>query len=786
MKKMATNSKSLPLLSYINFSKVFEFWEEQAERGGGAEQARAKYVLDQLASVPELREPFEDTAILKKYEEEIALLLSCFFPQALQKNEIKAATLPFENIFFCETERFANILADAGEEATVEFRHFDDNYLVSASWILAAIYGAQVNLSRPMVFDLWSETRGMTRTYRGFMNGDFSELRKTSRSPDLTPEQIKSLIDNANDLDLWKKLIPPGSFELHGFGLLTIFDITADEALSKLKLSLIDQDALRNETKLKSIRTSLRQIFGIDDLQLGISVLEGKNIHTLGQDACKSILLSGVSKEKKDALFCEYSEEHLLRRKEAMSISNLDDIDFSGSNFLTAVEKSGIKSYIVNPLVHQGKVLGLLELGSAKPGAVNTTMESKLEEILPLVTAALHRSVDDYWTNLEAIIKEKCTAIHPAVEWRFMDAAAQVYASGKPKSEVEMEEIVFERVHPLFGQMDIRGSSQYRDKGIQKDLLTQLQLAKNVLEAAMKKENLIIYEQLIDAIEKRVVNIRKKLQAGDESSTLDFLKYEVESLFEYLKNAGTAAEEIEAYEIRIDPKIKMVYEGRRDYEETVTSINEHVSAYIENSQLVAQKMFPHYFEKYKTDGVEYNMYVGGALVQDRAYHEMYLKNLRLWQLVMTCEVENMMHRVAPDFKVPLEIASLILVQNKSLDIKFRFDEKQFDVDGAYNARYEIIKKRVDKAKLKGKKERLTMPGKIAIVYSSEDEKREYDSYLKYLINKDYILSDVEHVELEELQGASGLKAMRIAVNYEKNTNETQLSRQVEELISELN
>ena len=66
------------------------------------------------------------------------------------------------------------------------------------------------------------------------------------------------------------------------------------------------------------------------------------------------------------------------------------------------------------------------------------------------------------------------------------------------------------------------------------------------------------------------------------------------------------------------------------------------------------------------------------------------------------------------------------------------DEKQFDVDGAYNIRYEIIKKRIDKAHLKGTKERLTVPGKIAIVYSQDKDADEYLKYIKSIKQNTYI------------------------------------------------
>src|SRR5438093_9881151 len=107
---------------------------------------------------------------------------------------------------------------------------------------------------------------------------------------------------------------------------------------------------------------------------------------------------------------------------------------------------------------------------------------------------------------------------------------------------------------------------------------------------------------------------------------------------------------------------------------------------------------------------------------------------------------------------------LVLAHHTPLSIRFHPDEKQFAVDGAYNMRYEIIKKRIDKAFLKGMTERLTQPDKIAIVFSQPKEAEEYRKYINYLQNKGYVTPEVEDVELDDLQGAHGLKALRVTVS----------------------
>ena len=135
----------------------------------------------------------------------------------------------------------------------------------------------------------------------------------------------------------------------------------------------------------------------------------------------------------------------------------------------------------------------------------------------------------------------------------------------------------------------------------------------------------------------------------------------------------------------------------------------------------------------------------------------------LWQLIQMCEITRLVKRVSKELPVPLTTAQLIFVFNNQLSIRFHMDEKQFEVDGAYNVRYEILKKRIDKAIIKGSGERLTQSGKVAIVWLNEIDKREYLEYLTHLQNKGFITDEIEELELEKLQGADGLKALRVTV-----------------------
>jgi hypothetical protein len=239
---------------------------------------------------------------------------------------------------------------------------------------------------------------------------------------------------------------------------------------------------------------------------------------------------------------------------------------------------------------------------------------------------------------------------------------------------------------------------------------------------AYRQKPLPFLDEFAYRISKKIAALEVGLSSGDEAALLDFLRREVEPLFDHLQELGQGVcEKIEAYRAALDPNLGVLYRQRKDFEESVTLINETISAYLDEEEGKAQAMFPHYFETHKTDGVDYGIYIGASLVEDGTFDRLYLRNLRLWQLMVMCRVAVKADRLKEHLRVPLDTAHLILVQSSPLSIRFRPDEKQFDVYGTYNIRYEIIKKRIDKALIKGAGERLTQPGRIAIIYTQPRE-----------------------------------------------------------------
>lgn len=112
----------------------------------------------------------------------------------------------------------------------------------------------------------------------------------------------------------------------------------------------------------------------------------------------------------------------------------------------------------------------------------------------------------------------------------------------------------------------------------------------------------------------------------------------------------------------------------------------------------------------------------------------------------------------------LHTTYLIFINGEPIDIYFRNDEKRFDIEGTFNIRYQMIKKRIDKVHLLNSEERLTQPDKIAMVYLNQQDADEYVGFIKTLQQEKILNNDLEYLDLEELRVVQSLKALRVGIN----------------------
>ncbi|GAB2770585.1 GAF domain-containing protein [Salinimicrobium soli] len=767
------NQKDFPLDIRISFQKIIDKYEQQLEKE--TSEISKEYIqkmLDYVSSFSALSEGIQDLKDIEKYKDPIRILMKDLFPEILSENQIKAITVPFHNVIFNSTSRFRQILDQAGEDFVLSMRNLDEDldYIYGCILILNFQYGYEIDYSRPLYYDIPDEN-GILRRYRIDLNSDFVEIEPTDDFKEISKDDIDDLLQNIEEIELWKEKFPPKSWIFKGFIIVTLTDVTVDDAISDLKTTLLQRDA-SGEEEMARFEQIFRSIYNISDLRIGFAMFNEQEsiFERMGNKGVPSFILHTEGEwDCEDAIGKEACDV-LVRNHNYFTISNVESFAKSTSDNRLAknLQERDAKSVILAPIAKNGKLLGVLELISFRKNELNSVNATKLEDILPYIVTAVERSRSEFENRVKAVIQSECTSIHPSVLWIFEKEAKKFIKDLDSDGLASFKDISFEDIYPLYGQIDIVASSEARNDAIQKDLLDQLTLIRDIIDEAEAIEKLDIYEQVKFRIKEFEDELKESLNASSEQKVFNLLQQEIFPVMEHIqKQAEELKDRVEAYRKKVNSENGIIYNHRKNYDEAVQQINRTMARYIDQKQVAAQKIYPHYFERYKTDGVEHNIYIGAALTNNRSnpFDEVYLYNLRLWQLSTMCEMENRFYQIQENNPLKLEAASLILVYNSTLSIRYRMDEKQFDVDGTYNARYEIIKKRIDKANIKGTEERITQKGKIAIIYSSRDDEKEYLRYIKYLQYKNYLGQSVELLELEDVQGVIGLRAIRVEVLY---------------------
>lgn len=728
-------------------------------------------VLNDIESKPELLEPIADIAILKKHENLVETLLSTIFTPSTKANEgVYAVSFPFRSETVYTTPGFQELFLKDGSNI-ISVPDNKANYTIAKAslnlaynLILRKYYSFDVPAVASSIHSFSDPESGMTKYLELKLNAQFVEVVLANENFSLPATFV---VQRSLDIDELKNTFPIENFQFEGLVVIDVTDVTTEQVISEIKNTLLNINAFSDVTVYDSLQKHIQTFLGIKDVHIGITPFYKLSDYYLYSELHykNSILFKNeyvVNHRKEVFKLCQHtfanSDQPVLYQTLNGNVRNNELIGY--------YNQQGAKSLIICPLkCDDGQLIGLLEILSEEPGRLKYHHLSKIQSAMQLFTLALEKSIESLELQIDKTIKEHFTAIQPAVEWKFTEAAFE-YLQHKQHNELaKIPSITFDEVYPLYAAIDVKNSSLERNNAIQLDLLEQLNMVHNVLEKANSKIEFPLLQEIKYKIEKYIASTTDNLLSEDELMIYDFLQNDIGALFVHLKTTNPDIQPaIDEYFKALDIDRKIIYHRRKEYEESITKINDALDRFIDREQANMQHIFPHYFERYITDGVEFNIYIGQSLAPQHKFNDIYVSNLKMWQLTLLVKAARLTHTLEKKLKLPLQTTQLILAHCIPLSISFRNKERKFDVDGAYNIRYEIVKKRIDKVHTRETGERLTQPGKIAIVYSQQKELNEYLEYIEFLQAEDMITGEIEHLELEELQGISGLKALRLQIN----------------------
>ncbi|UYW02213.1 GAF domain-containing protein [Flavobacterium agricola] len=753
----------------LSFTPFITYLENRIESASVVKKDIFKQTVAKIKANPYINDTI-DLENINHFKDDLEWIYSVLQPPLeCEETAFWAMGLVIEPIVFYGTNAFYDLLHSKA-------RLFDNcsslkdrrkqlikkKMLLCYTLILENLYHYDVSNKTDFSQTVFVEKNGLPKYYRFHIDTRFVEVQAKQPLPKINLSAIANEMQKENfDWEKGLQQLPLNLFTFKGFCITSAEDVTAEQSVENIKnLALNQRSCAANDNE--EIVRSLKSLMGSNAIEFGLlpnfkingrTVFPGETDFNTNPGSAATNIRQGF----------HVLLDELLKNPETLIFEG-EVIDEKYEFIAEYLKRTNIQSYALLPIFHSSNIVGVLEIYSMQKEQLFTGRLGELRAVLPTLAQLLKNSIDDFNYKIDNIIKNNFTALQPAVRWKFNEIAWHYLQKDSGKSKI-IEDIKFTNVYPLFGVVDVKDSTIMRNKALVQDLVFQLTALANLLESAKSETGIIVLDEILFRTREWLASVNAYFNDNDAVLLNEFLDQEVLPLLkEVVLNENSQLEtDLKNYLQLVTPATGAAYKNRRAFENSMKAVNNLINTHLEvlNSEL--QETFPAYFEKFRTDGVEYDLYIGQSITPSKKFNQLYLKNIRLKQLNSMAEITKATQNIAFDSEYALQTTQLIFVRSLPIDISFRVDERKFDVDGSYNIRYHIIKKRIDKVHIKNSIQRLTQPEKIAIVYYNKSEETEYKEYVKYLQKQGVLKDDLEFLELEDLQGVSGLKALRVGV-----------------------
>lgn len=612
---------------------------------------------------------------------------------------------------------------------------------------------------------------GVERYFNVNINNQFVEVHPKDKLPQIDLKMLYTRLNEGAGYEILEDLIPLNLFRFTGISIITIADVTSRFAMENIKNSWVRHTPDNEVENYNSLIRHLKMLVNDNLIEFELFPfyrVNNKMVYTYEKGNFS--LLASVWGEKRLTPDRFHTEAQGYASNPMFFFSKNINNEKDDMKMLDLFRPYNVCSLALKPVFLSGKPLGVLGMYTRGNKMFDERKLSIVEEAVPYLAQLLHVYIDEFNLEIENIIKEKFTSIQASVQWKFNEVAWRyLYNRKKGVSRTEVEPVIFENVHPFYGAIDLRNSTLERNLAVKADLQKQLTLLCETFNEIKEINPSPLLDEMIYKCNKwlKLVHAKNPLKANEETHLNNYLTYETIPFLNHLMLAKSSIKQVvDKYLMALNEKEGEAFRNIRAFEISVQMINLTISHYLELEKNEMQTVFPCYFEKFKSDGIEYDIYMGQSIAPDKEFSNFYVKNISLWQLKSMAFMTKMTHALIPEMPIALQTTQLIFAHGKTIDISFRNDERRFDVVGDYSIRYQMIKKRIDKVLIKGTSERLTQPGKIAIVYLNEQDVMDYREHIYYLQEMKTLDNNLEDLELEDLQGINGLKAIRVGVNYD--------------------
>ncbi len=614
--------------SSLSFKPFFDYLSQRTITNTVVKEKIYQFILDQFELHPDWKNEIvhiRECSFL--YELIFGALLS---PMTDEQEIVWGLSLPISPATFYSTDRFYNLIKHNVHQG----KHIvllNTDLAISKRRIEEGAYALILQrLYHLPVFPVTEVMQGYQEVETGLMRYMRIELdfRFTNVTTKIVLPEINIFLPPSGRLDeqthhaLLEKL-PLSQFHFDGFSIINGEDGTESFVLELIREAMTVDNPEEMGKVYPEIFKFLQSLLGTTQIEL--SILPFIEVNDKLVFAFEGKQLSYLSRSAQHAGF---SEDDLLlfldQFKENPSRffhTTQQDADTTSLPFKIVLSE-GIKSLVLLPIHYHGTLIGIFELYSTVVDISDRRLLARLNNALLLLSQLVHRTVTEGTAYIDRLVKEQFTSLQPAVEWKFKELAWQYIKDCRiGNQQYEMSTVHFREVYPLYGAIDIRNSTLERNSALRKDFKTQLdvlQLVLSELRQMTPEQPLLLKMQMCKMFR---LLLDEELTTECEVSIPQFLDVEIPL---FLNTLATHYPVIVSFVTNYLKQARdtngYFFINRNGLEKSIQLINRSLAAQLHLFHQRLLEIFPNYFESFRTDGVEYDIYLGQSIAPLSAFH----------------------------------------------------------------------------------------------------------------------------------------------------------------------
>ncbi|WP_315822317.1 GAF domain-containing protein [Paraflavitalea speifideaquila] len=362
-----------------------------------------------------------------EYAELLEWIYTCITPAAQPEEEIMwSLWVPARPLLFYGTNAFYELIQqhkiDLHHRTPEDFRR--EQLQMVYTFILRKLYHFHPRLNEYYHAYLNPAT-GLLQYYTIHINAQFIDVTTDGPLPPLDLRNLNDLLQVGAGYEVLENILPLQLFRFKGISVSTITDVTAQRSLENLRQVHLTQASGDASDALQDVIRSLKTLVRSNNIEFDLfPMVQVNGKYVYGYEVGGSGILYSVWGDQTLT-----PEEFQLQaagyaaNPRSFFSPDIHQEEASKNKWLTHFIEANVRSMATTPVFNERTMVGTVCMYTLGDDQFDEKTVGLLETALPSIAQLLQVFIDSFNLEINNIIREKYTAIQPAVQWKFREAA---------------------------------------------------------------------------------------------------------------------------------------------------------------------------------------------------------------------------------------------------------------------------------------------------------------------------------------------------------------------------